>query len=191
MSAPTVVLVEGESDRIALEALAERLGRDLAAEGARIAVMGGITNTRTFARRFGPLGEGRRLAGLYDAPDEERMRVGLAQAGIREALTADLESLGFFRCSADLEDELIRAVAAEGVATVIAAAGEARSLASLAQMPAQRGWPREAVLRRFFGSQSGRKAAYARLLVEALDPADAPHPLGALLAHLAHPGGLA
>lgn len=182
---PTVVLVEGRSDRIALEALARLLGRDLAAEGTRVLAMGGITNTRAFALRHGPLGEGARLAGLYDAPEERRVRGGLAQAGMPEARTAALEPLGFFRCTLDLEDELIRALGADRVQAVITAAGETASLERLAQMPAQRGWSREAVLRRFFGSRSGRKAIYARLLVEALDPVAAPRPLAALLAHLA------
>jgi hypothetical protein len=41
-----VVLVEGDSDRIALKTLAGRQGRDLAAEGIEVVAMGGITNTR-------------------------------------------------------------------------------------------------------------------------------------------------
>ena len=51
----------------------------------------------------------------------------------------------------------------------------------LAGMPAQRGWTREAVLNRFLGSKSGRKARYAGLFVEALEPDRAPVPLSALL----------
>jgi predicted ATP-dependent endonuclease of OLD family len=41
----TVVLVEGISDQFALEALAERGGRDLHADGISIAPMGGATRT--------------------------------------------------------------------------------------------------------------------------------------------------
>ena len=41
-----VVLVEGVSDQAALEALARRRGRDLAAEGIEIVSMGGATNGR-------------------------------------------------------------------------------------------------------------------------------------------------
>ncbi|GEK80308.1 TOPRIM nucleotidyl transferase/hydrolase domain-containing protein [Agrococcus baldri] len=181
----TVVLVEGESDRVALHAQARRLGRDLALEGVQVLAMGGITNTRSLARRHGPLGAGRRLAGLYDSPDERRLRGGLAAAGLPGAATGALEALGFFGCSRDLEDELIRALGVDRVAAVVAAAGETASLERLARMPAQRDWSREAVLRRFLGSRSGRKARYARLLVEALEPAAAPPPLAALLAHLA------
>ena len=39
-----VVLVEGASDRAALEVLAERRGRDLSAERVAIVAMGGATN---------------------------------------------------------------------------------------------------------------------------------------------------
>ena len=51
-------------------------------------------------------------------------------------------------------------------------------------MPAQRGWAREAVLRRFLGSRSGRKARYAALLVDALDLERVPAPLAAVLARV-------
>jgi DNA mismatch repair protein MutL len=48
-------------------------------------------------------------------------------------------------------------------------------------MPAQRSWPREAVLRRFLGARSGRKARYAALLVQALALDHLPEPLAAVL----------
>lgn len=180
-----VVLVEGASDRIALCTLAARHGRDLSAEGVDVVVMNGVTNTRAFASRLGPRGSGVRLMGLYDAPDEAVVRRGLSAAGWRAALgPTSLSTLGFYQCSSDLEDELVRALGLDGVEAVIAAAGEARSLRLLKGMPAQRGWSREAVVRRFFGSQSGRKARYARLLVEALPPDRVPVPLAALLSAL-------
>ena len=184
-----VVLVEGNSDRVALLTLAERSGRDLAAEGIEVVAMGGVTNTRAFASRYGPQGLGVPLAGLYDAAEEAKVRHGLAAGGLDAALEPDgLSDLGFYKCSADLEDELIRALGVEAVEAVIEAAGEARSLRLLASMPVQRNWTREAVLRRFFGSQSGRKARYAALLVEALEPGREPEPLAALLSRLASSG---
>jgi hypothetical protein len=177
------VLVEGNSDRAALHAVARRGGRDLTAEGIEIVAMGGITNSREFASRYGPQGLGLSLTGMYDAPDEAKLRRGLVAAGLT---TADdpggLAALGFFGCSADLEDELIRALGVETVEDVITTSGEARSLRLLAGMPAQRGWAREAVLRRFLGSRSGRKARYAALLAEALEPRRVPQPLAAVLA---------
>lgn len=181
----SVVLVEGASDRVALLTLAERRGRDLASEGIEVVPMGGITNTRAFASHYGPLGLGLPLAGLYDAGAEARVRHGLAAAGLAAALEPHGPSrLGFHRCSADLEDELIRALGVERVEAVIETAGESRSLRLLAGMPAQRGRPRVAVLRRFLGSRSGRKARYAALLMGALDPDLAPEPLSAVLARV-------
>jgi hypothetical protein len=181
----TVVLVEGDSDRIALEALAARHEHARSEEGVEVVAMHGITNTRSFALRFGPRGLGLALVGLYDAPEVRRVQHGLAAAGLPMALEpGGLQRLGFFGCEADLEEELIRALGADRVEAVIDAAGEGASLRRLIGMPAQRGWSRERLLRRFFGSQSGRKARYARLLVEALEPGSAPAPLAALLASI-------
>lgn len=177
-----VVLVEGNSDRIALHTLAVRLGRNLTGEQIEIVAMGGITNTRTFVSRFGPNGLGVSLAGLYDAPEEAKLQYGLVAGGLSAALDSDeLPRLGFYRCSADLEDELIRALGVQRVESVIRAAGEAHSLRRLSCMPAQRAWTRAAVLRRFLGSRSGRKARYAALLVQALDLDRVPEPLAAVL----------
>ena len=186
MSTPrTVVLVEGHSDRVALHTLAGRGGRDLAAEGVEVVPMGGITNTRAFAQRYGPQGLRLRLAGLYDAGEEDKVRHGLSAAGLASPLEPDgLSALGFHRCSADLEDELIRALGIDAVEAVIEAAGELRSLRLLAQMPAQQGWTRTQLVRRFLGSRSGRKARYAELLVDALAPGRAPDPLAAVLARV-------
>jgi hypothetical protein len=180
-----VVLVEGNSDRVALLTLAERHGRDLAAEGVEVVAMGGITNTKVFATRYGPRGLGLELAGLYDAPEAFHLRRGLAAAGLTAALEPDgPERLGFYSCTLDLEDELLRALGADAVEDVIEAAGETNSLRLLAGMPAQREWTREAVLRRFFTSQSGRKARYAALLVAALPSDRVPEPLTAVLARV-------
>jgi hypothetical protein len=174
--------VEGNSDRVALRVQAGRHGRDLVAEGVEVVAMGGITNIRAFASRYGPRGLDVPIAGLYDAPEEAIVRRGLAASGFSTALRPDgLSGLGFFRCTADLEEELIRALGAEAVEAVIETAGESRSLRLLAGMPAQRGWRREAVLRRFLGVRSGRKARYASLLVEALEPGQELAPLDAVL----------
>ncbi|MFL6153457.1 MAG: TOPRIM nucleotidyl transferase/hydrolase domain-containing protein [Ornithinibacter sp.] len=186
-----VVLVEGNSDRVALHTLAQCLGRDLDAEGVDVVAMGGITNTRAFATRYGPNGLDLVVAGLYDIGEQAVLRRGLVAAGFGDPLEPHaLERLGFYACSGDLEDELLRALGTEAVEAVIAAAGEAQSLRLLANMPAQRGWPRRAVLRRFLGSRSGRKARYADLFVRALAPGQLPEPLAALLAHVErHPAG--
>ncbi|KAA1419844.1 ATP-dependent endonuclease [Mumia zhuanghuii] len=180
-----VVLVEGHSDQVALQTLAARQQRDLATEGVEIVSMGGVTNTRAFASHYGPYGLGIPLAGLYDAPEESTLQRGLVAAGLSAAASrARLTELGFFACSVDLEDELIRALGVDAVEAVIDVAGESQSLRLLAGMPAQRSWTRELVLRRFLGVRSGRKALYAALLVEALEPDRVPEPLSAVLAYV-------
>lgn len=92
-----------------------------------------------------------------------------------------MESLGFFVCNVDLEDELIRSMGPDSVQAVIEREGEIRSFRSLQNQPAWRGRPVEDQLRRFFGSQSGRKLRYGRLLVDSLDLAHVPRPLDSVL----------
>jgi hypothetical protein len=180
-----IVLVEGRSDQAALHALAERRGRDLAAEGISIVPMGGATTIGHFLDLLGPHGLGIRLAGLCDVGEEGSFRRGLERAGLGSNLTrGDMERIGFFVCVADLEDELIRSLGADAVEEVVAGQGELGSFRILQNQPAQRGRQREAQLRRFLGTRSGRKIHYARLLVEALDLSQIPPPLDGLLAHL-------
>jgi hypothetical protein len=179
------VLVEGTSDRAALEALARRRGRDLEAEGVAIVSMGGATNVRKHLDELGPSGLGLHLAGLCDVGEVGDFARGLELAGFGTDLTqADLESFGFYVCVADLEDELIRALGAATVEHVVDAQGELRAFRTLQKQAAQQGRSTEAQLRRFMGSKGGRKIRYARLLVEALDLTKVPRPLERVLAHV-------
>jgi hypothetical protein len=179
-----VVLVEGSSDQAALEALAERRGRNLDAEGISIVPMGGATAVGNFLRLFGPDGFDVGLAGLCDAAEERDFRRGLDRAGLGFDLTrADMEALGFYVCVADLEDELIRSLGAVRVEQVIDAQGDLRSFRALQKQPAQRGRTTEEQLRRFMGTRGGRKIQYATLLVDALDVTEVPRPLDRVLAH--------
>jgi hypothetical protein len=98
-----------------------------------------------------------------------------------------LAGAGFFRCDADLEDELIRALGVRRVEGVVAADGALPSLRIMQKQPAQRDRPVAAQLRRFIGTRSGRKIRYGRLLVEAIDADAPPVPLAALLAYLSAP----
>ncbi|GAA1260489.1 hypothetical protein GCM10009677_09740 [Sphaerisporangium rubeum] len=178
----TVVLVEGVSDRSAVEALAEMRGRDLGDEGVCVVPMGGAMGVARYLRVLGPQGLGARVRGLYDEAEEGFFRRGLEQAGFGAGLSRSaMESLGFFVCVADLEDELIRALGPEGVERVLAAERDLDKFRLFQNQPAQRGRPVERQLRRFMGTTSGRKAHYGRALVLALDPAGVPHPLDGLL----------
>lgn len=184
-SVRTIVLVEGTSDQIALEALAVRHGRDLGAEGVAVIPLRGATNIGRFLDVCGPEGLGLPLAGLCDIGEERHFRRHLERVGLGSGLThADLERLGFQVCVADLEDELIRALGAEGVRQVIEAQGEARPFHTFQGQPAQRARPVEHQLRRFMGTHSGRKALYARALVAHLHLDRVPRPLERLLTHV-------
>jgi hypothetical protein len=180
-----VILVEGVSDRAALETLAERRGRTLGPRGISIVAMGGATNIGRFLALLGPRGLDARLAGLCDAAEEGYFRRALERAGFGSGLSrADTEALGFYVCAADLEDELIRALGVASVEQIIEAQGEIRSLRIFQKQPAQQGHGPERQLRRFMGTRSGRKSQYARLLVGALDLDRVPRPLDQVLAHV-------
>jgi hypothetical protein len=179
-----VVLVEGTSDQVALQALAARRGRDLAAAGTAVVPMGGARNIRRFLELFGPHGLDLRLAGLCDAGEEGDFRRGLERAGLGANLgRAEMEALGFYVCVADLEDELIRCLGAARVEQVIEAQGELGSFRTFQRQPAWQGRGSQQQLRRFIGTHSGRKARYARLLVDALELTGVPRPLDRVLAH--------
>lgn len=179
-----VVLVEGLSDRIALEAVASRRGRSLSAEGVSVVDMGGATNVGRFLERFGPPGLDVALTGLYDAAEEPDFRRALERVGLGSELSrADMERLGFFACEEDLEDELIRAIGADAVLGVIRTRGELGPFRTLSKQPEWRERPVEGRLRRFLGN-SYRKTEYAPLLVAALDLSKVPRPLDGVLSHV-------
>ena len=183
--AQAAVLVEGVSDQLALQALARRRGRNLDAERVSIVPMGGATNIRTFLHRFGPQGFDLKVAGLCDAAEEGDFRRGLERAGLGSNLTrTDMERLGFYVCVADLEDELIRALGAAAVERAIDAQGELEQFRTFQRQPQWRARTREAQLRRFFGTHSGRKIESAATLVDALDLTRVPRPLDGVLAYV-------
>jgi hypothetical protein len=180
-----IVLVEGVSDQRALEALAERRGRDLEAEGVAVLPIGGAQAIDRFLVRLSTEGPGVRLAGLCDAGEEAHFRRALERAGLGADLgRAGMEELGFYVCDADLEDELIRALGADSVERVVEAQGELGSFRTLQKQAPWRGRPLDEQLRRFMGSGGSRKIRYARLLVEALDLAHVPRPLDRVLGHV-------
>lgn len=179
-----VILVEGISDRRAVEALAARRGRALTADGVAVVAMGGAKNITRFLERFGPRGSDVALAGLYDVAEEADVRRGLERAGLGSGSSRlELERLGFYACIEDLEDELIRAVGADRVVDIVEERGELGPFRTLQKQPEWRGRPIELQLRRFLGNAS-RKIDYASLLVGALDLSSAPRPLDAVLAHV-------
>jgi Overcoming lysogenization defect protein-like, TOPRIM domain len=158
----TVVLVEGKTDLIALQAAAERLGQDLA--GIEIVPIGGAQAIRRAALEH----EERRVVGLCDAGEEHWFRRVLGDAT--------------FVCVADLEDELVRALGPAGVERVIAAQGELEAFHSFQNQPAWRGRPVQAQLRRWLQAADRRAIRYPPLLIAALEPERVPRPFSGVLA---------
>lgn len=165
----TAVLVEGDSDRLAIEALARRYDVDLDGHRVEVITMGGATNVRAFVKRLGPIGEGRRVLGLCDRQETGWFRRVLDPADI-------------FVCDADLEDELIRALGIDAMLAFIDAQGEGDSFRTMQRQPAQRDRSVADQLHRFIGAKSGRKSRYAPRLVDAMQLERTPKPLAALVA---------
>jgi OLD-like protein len=157
----SVVLVEGVTDRIALEAVARRLDLDLG--GIEIVSIGGAQAVRrAFAQH-----EGEHVVGLCDAGEERWFRSVLGDAT--------------YICDKDLEDELIRALGAERVEEVVAAQGELDTFRSFQNQVFWRGRPVERQLRRWL-QNGGRYLRYPPLLVEATELDEIPRPLAGVLA---------
>ncbi len=181
----TVVLVEGISDQLALNALVGRLGWDAQAEGIAIVAMGGATNIGHFLDLLGPPRVNVQMAGLCDRGEEHRFQRALERAGLGVDLTrSEMEALGFYMCDADLEDELIRAVGVDAVLNVVAAQDELEAFRTFQRQHAWQEQSGEAQLRRWLGAKTLRKFRYATLLVAALDLDRVPKPLERLLAHV-------
>ena len=186
MDAAAVVLVEGVSDKAALEALALRLGRALDAEGITVVPIGGASGFDRYLQDLARDPEFRgTVAGLCDEGEADDVRRGLERAGFGTDLSrAEMEALGFYVCVADLEDELIRALGPTAVERIVDREGELRSFRTFQRQPEWRQRPVADQLRRFIGVKSGRKARYGSLLVEALDLDRIPRPLLGVFSHV-------
>ncbi|MFC0438391.1 TOPRIM nucleotidyl transferase/hydrolase domain-containing protein [Kutzneria buriramensis] len=161
-----VVLVEGISDQVAVETLAARHGRDLAAEGVVILPVGGAHGVRRHVQRLLDF----RLLAICDAGEAHVVQRAMAEAGRGDV----------FVCDRDLEDELIRAAGTDRVKDVFAAHGDLTAFHTIQRQPAWRGKDEAAQMRRFLAAGARRKLRYARLLTAELD--HIPPPLTALLA---------
>ena len=154
----TIVLVEGESDRAAVEVLAARLG----VTGVEVRAVGGSKGARR----------------AVDALPTERV-IGLVDANERADFEAVLDAV--FVCAPDLEGEFVRALGAARVVALLEEQGEGASFRRLQRQPAQRGRTLEEQLGQFFAGRSGNKLRYARLMADAVELTRMPPPLRALL----------
>jgi hypothetical protein len=177
-----VVLVEGPSDKVALETLAARRGRDLAAEAVSVLATGGAQAMGRFLTLYGPRGSDLPLAGICDAGEEGALRRALERTGFGHDLDRGaLERLGFFVCERDLEDELVRSLGAAAVEEVLAAHRQLGSFRTYQKQPAHRGRTTDEQL---LGFLTNWKVRLAAPLVQALDLDRVPQPLDGVLAHV-------
>jgi hypothetical protein len=156
-----VVLVEGITDRLALEAVAGRLDLDLA--GIEIVPIGGAQAIRRASAQY----DGQHVVGLCDAGEERWFRRVLGDAT--------------YVCVKDLEDELIRALGPSRVEQVVLGQGELETFRNFQNQPAWRGRPVDAQLRRWL-QNGGRYLRYPPLLIAELEPDAIPAPLAGVLA---------
>ncbi len=179
-SARSVLLVEGISDQIAVETVAQRVGRNLDSEGTVIVPMGGVQAISRMLGRFGPAGRNLSITGLCDVGEEALVRRALTSSGVgMPGDRLDLERLGFFVCVQDLEDELIRASDPSAIEALLESQGDLGSFRTLQNQPAWRGRAFEDQMHRWLRAGAGRNLRYARLLPLALDRF--PRPLEAVL----------
>lgn len=166
-STKTVVLVEGESDRRALGALARRVGWNLEEDGTAVIAITGATNVDRFLLL---LPTDLAIVGMCDDREETAFREAFRVAGVGDAV---------FACHIDLEDELIRALGVERMLEIAEEQGELRAFRSFQNQPDQRQKTVEQQLWRWLGN---RKIRYATVMVEALDLDEVPRPLAQVIA---------
>jgi hypothetical protein len=165
----TVVLVEGESDRIAVETLARRRGRDLAVEGVVVMSVGGAHALERAVRSL----QADRVAVMYDRGEEAAVRRALDRAGVR----AD----GFYACDPDLEGELVRALGSERMLQLVEERGQLAAFRTYQRQKEKRSLPLQAQLH---GWLHNWKVRYAAALAGALDLDRVPEPLEGVLAFI-------
>lgn len=164
-----VVFVEGESDRIAVESLAVRMGRDLAAEKVAVVAVGGV---HALERALLAL-DADRVACLYDRGEEAAVQRALKRVG--------LTSSGSYACDPDLEGELVRALGPKRMIQLVEARGHLDAFHTYQKQPDKRSLSLEAQLH---GWLHNWKVRYAKALVDALDLNAVPAPLTGVLTHV-------
>jgi len=181
----TIVLVEGVTDELALMLAARRSGRDLEAEGVSVVPINGAHAISRFLQRLAAEEPRANLAGLYDEGEEEVIRAALERAGYGPCLDrSGLERVGFYACSADLEDELVRAAGVTILSTLIELQGDTQPWHTFRKQRAWQGRPVDQQFRRFIRSVSDRNSRYIRAIVETIDPSKLPRPLRLLLDYI-------
>ena len=174
-----IVLVEGVSDRIAIEAVARRRGTDLS--GIGVVPTGGAQGTERMLRALAARHTGVPVAGVHDLAESPVVKQALVAVGML-APGADAAAAGFYACVDDLEDELLRGVGLDDVERCLAQQGDLGSFHRMQQQPQWRDRDLRSQLRRWLAGGSRRKLRYAGILVDAMPLERMPPPLVAALA---------
>lgn len=150
-----LVLVEGESDRVAVQRLARRVGAETS--GVAVIAIAGATNVGAFLELL----DGSPVLALCDEAEEQIFSDAFQRI---ERPTSDI-----FVCKPDLEAEMIAALGTDGLREIIEEAGEKAAFRRMQAQPDQRNRALADQLHRFIGTRSGRKIRYAQAAAEAVD----------------------
>ena len=114
LTAREILVVEGPSDLILVEAASRALGVHLDRLGVHVLDLGGAAVFGTVFRFFGPEGFGLPVCGLVDADHAQTW------AYILDLESNGLSSAGYHVCDLDLESEYVAALGPDVVATLLA-----------------------------------------------------------------------
>lgn len=179
--ARSVILVEGASDKLALQALAEKMATNLDSKGVSIIELDGANTLGTFLKLVGKTGFDLPIQGLCDADKVSDWCDYLQDAGHGTPATrADLEALGFYVADRDLEDELIRSLGSARVKAAIKSEGDESAWITFQKQPTQKSLPESEQLRSFI-KKGNRKVQYAPVLVDLLQLHEVPNCLARII----------
>lgn len=180
--ARTIVLLEGVSDVAAVRALMATCEVD--ASPIELVSLDGATNLPRALKEVRLLRGDVDVLGLVDEAEAHVAVRALTEDHLPVQDASDLPVYGFFVCSRDLEDELIRALGAQRARDALVDAGLGGKLEALQNQDAWADQPLAEQVRRFCGVASGRKELAAGILAAALAPEEFPEPLAMLIDRL-------
>ncbi len=181
--ARVAILVEGPSDRLALQFAAEQLGVDLDARSVSLVELQGADVFETLRSLLGPSGLQVELRGMCDADRERRWTDVIYGPGVYNGDRNQLAQDGIFVADPDLEGALVDSLGETQVEGVITAEGEKPALDLYRQQPDKRNLPSRDQILGFLKSKD-RKVRFAPLLVQAVPTGQLPDVLKGVLADL-------
>lgn len=118
LTATRIVTVEGLSDRIILERVADLTDRNLDRLGVSVIETDGASEIKPITKLFGPTGFNLSVSRLIDLDAEQTVATALG------VIVADLRANSVFTSQKDLEDEYVRALGAANVLAALKASGQ-------------------------------------------------------------------